>query len=134
MMKKLLVSSIGLVMCIGILAAQEAKPYSYTFGKAGGDCLFTGKTYDEVWDAAASALIMMKYTVTIAQKENGMMTGAKGPSTGSVLALGLLARERNINLMIKKRDDGISVLGNCKGAKKRIPPLFEQMGKLLYGK
>jgi hypothetical protein len=134
MTKKFLVSLIGLVMCIGILEAQEAKPYSYTFTKAGGDCLFTGKTFDEVWEAAANALLMMKYTITVAQKDAGMLTAKKGPSTGQVLMVGMFARDRSINLMFKKRDNGISVLGNCKAAKKRITPLYEQMVKLLYVK
>ena len=132
MIKKIWASLVCLVMGTGLLAAQAAKPYSYTFSKTGGDCLFTGKTYDEVWEAAASALVMMKYSVSVAQKETGMITAVKGPSTGNVLLLGFLARERSLNLIIKKRDNGICVLGNCRGAKKRVLPLYEHMAKLLY--
>jgi hypothetical protein len=105
MIKKTVASLVGLVMVMCILAAQGAKPYSYSLTKKGEEALFTGKTYDEV----------------------------KGPSTGTVFMLGMFAHNYSINLIIKKQDDGIGVLGNGKGAKRHIPPVYDQMGKLLYG-
>lgn len=134
MEKRVLAIFVGLAVCFGFLAAQEAKPFSFTFTKSGGDCLFTGKTYDEVWDAAASALTALRWHLAVAQKDSGMISVQKGPSTGSILAAGLLAKKRNITFIIKKRDNGISVVGNCKNAKKHITPVFEKMGEILYAK
>jgi hypothetical protein len=133
MIKKIAASLIGVAMCLSILAAQGAKPYSYSLTKKGEEALFTGKTYDEVWEAASNALLMLKYNISVAQKDSGMITAVKGPSTGTVFMLGMFAHAYSINLIIKKQDDGIGVLGNGKGAKRHIPPVYDQMGKLLYG-
>jgi hypothetical protein len=133
MIKKTVASLVGLVMVMCILAAQGAKPYSYSLTKKGEEALFTGKTYDEVWEAASNALLMLKYNISVAQKDSGMITAVKGPSTGTVFMLGVFAHAYSINLIIKKQDDGVSVLGNGKGAKRHIPPVYDQMGKLLYG-
>jgi hypothetical protein len=134
MKKKLLVSFLGLAVCLSFMTAQEAAPFSYKFTKAGGECLFTGKTYDEVWDAAVSALTELRWHLAVAQKDSGLISVQKGPSTGSILAVGLLAKKRNISFIIKKKDDGINMVGNCRGAKKRISPVYDRMGQILYSK
>jgi hypothetical protein len=131
-MKKTVVAlSIGLSICLGFLLAQDNKPYTTKFTKAGGECLFTGKTFDEVWGAAANALVSLKYNITVAQKDSGMLTASKGPTTAGVIAFGLLAKGKHINLIVKTQENGIYVRGNIK-PKKGVIPLFEEMAKILY--
>ncbi len=133
MKRYMILISVGLAICVGFSLAQVGKPYKTKPVPSGSECLFTGRTYDEVWEAAANVLMTMKFTVTVAQKESGMMTAAKGPTTAGIIAFGWLAKSRNINLLLKKQEDGIVVRANLK-VKKGLVPLFEEMGKLLYAK
>ena len=135
MKKKLLVGLIGLVVCFGLMLAQEAKPYSYTFTKGIGDCLFTGKTLDEVWGAAVKALLVMKYSVTVASKDAGTITAIRKASALENLMLGMYNKDfqnRAIDLVFEKREIGIGVIANTRANNTVIKKLYNHMGDFLY--
>lgn len=80
MKKILLVGTVVLVLCGGVLLGQEVqKPYSYTFDKGVGTCVFTGVSLDQVWTATVKALMQGKDRVTSADKASGVISAECRP-------------------------------------------------------
>jgi hypothetical protein len=121
----------GLALCCALSLAQETKPFTTTATESGSECVFTGKSYDDVWAAASNVLMNMKYKIGVAQKDAGILSGEKGNPKSFIS--GLVTKGKNVNLIFKKLGDGVSVSCNLK-PDKGVVSVFEEMGKLLYPK
>jgi len=62
---------IVLFICLAQYGQNQEKPYKYTFKKGVGTCNFTGSNFDDVWSAAAKALMESKFTITTTDKQSG---------------------------------------------------------------
>lgn len=133
MTKKLMVMAVCLAVSFGISLAQTSKTYTTKATNSGSECTFTGKTYDEVWGAAASVILNMKYNLTVAQKDTGVMAATKAAGAGSKFVFGFLAKDKNINLIFKNKDNDVCVSCNLK-VKNGVVSVFEDMAKILYAK
>jgi hypothetical protein len=70
-------------VCTGWLFGQETqKPYSYTFDKGVGECIFTGVSLDQVWSAAVKALMQDKFIIVSSDKNMGTMIAEQTPYAG----------------------------------------------------
>lgn len=145
-MKKGIVLSVFVCLLAAWLPAavpdQQAKPYSYIFDNVVGKAVYTGATFDQVWQAAIKAFSAQKLPagITLSGKlvepnqasktMSGTWFGGKGLS-GVWLA--------RLNVMFEEKPESISLV--CTAVGKDVPKknlitvqtkFFEAVASALY--
>jgi len=147
MKKILLMGAMVLVLRGGVLLGQAVqKPYSYTFDRGVGECVFTGISLDQVWSAAVKALMMDKFKIVSSEKPSGNMAAERRPFAAWNYGLTLFFEQRGPDVCVTssiyklpgQQQEGIGGLLQGVGAKKAEhqaeKKFYDKVAELLYGK
>lgn len=142
-MKKvlILIAVIMLGACAGWLFGQEANKAGYPFeiGEKFATAIFAEKDYDEVWVATVKALVALDYTLTVTEKDAGIISAGKGATsktTGIEIDGFYTGKQKPIEknlmtVMIEVQGDKVAV--SMKLKKKNIcAAFFDKVAELLY--
>ena len=131
-MKKasILFAVVALGACAGGLFGQETqKPYTYTFDKGVGECIFTGVSLDQVWSAAVKTLMGDRFRIVSSEKQSGTIIAEKK----TFMAYGL-------TLFFEQKGKDVCVTASVQGTIEEEftrtveTEFFDHMAELLYGK
>jgi uncharacterized lipoprotein len=145
-MKKasVLFAVVALGACVGGLFGQEIRKPGYPFklGKKFATAMFAEKNFDEVWVATIRALVVLDYTLTVTEKDAGIISAGKGATSktkGMMLGTGFFVGKQKpikknlMTVMIETQGDKVAV--SMKLQKNKIcAAFFDKVAELLYGK
>ena len=139
MKKILLMGALVLVLWGGVLLGQEVqKPYSYTFDKGVGECVFTGVSLDQVWAVAVKVLLLDKYKIVSTEKPSGSMVAERRGIAGWNCDLSLFFKQRGPDVCLTsstyeppgQQQKGID--DELRGITEKM--FYDKVAELLYSK
>jgi hypothetical protein len=133
----------GTIICLTIaMWAQVQKPYSYAFSKGNGECLFTGKSLDEVWSAANRTLLQDKFRVIAVDKQGGTIVAEKRPPWSYNYRLSLFIEQAGQDVRVSTSAEPVNIREGLEGAGQLVGQngaheklerrFYEKMAALLY--
>jgi hypothetical protein len=131
-MKKASILFVVIVLgtCAGGIFGQETqKPYTYTFDKGVGECIFTGVSLDQVWSAAVKTLMQDKFKIVLSDKQSGNITAERRPMAAANYDLALF-----FDVCITASVAGLQGIRDKKAEHKMEKKFFDKVVELLYGK
>ena len=135
-MKKasILIVVIALGAGAGWLSGQETqKPYSYTFDKGVGECVFTGVSLDQVWSAAVKTLMQDKFKIVLSDKQSGNITAERRPMAAANYDLALFFELRGQDVGVTASVAGLQGIRDKKAEHKMEKKFFDKVAALVYG-
>jgi len=149
-MKKALGLGVIFALMAGlVMAQQKVKPYSYTFKKGFGTCVFTNVTVEQAWTAATTVLKHLKWDLTEETNEaSGLMVALSSPSfvqntpRNYKLSLRFEQNPNGVKVSAKVEDVWVSGGGNAlyealfanSGHEHIEKSIYNKMAEALYGK
>jgi hypothetical protein len=127
--KILLMGAMILVLRGNVLPGQAVqKPYSYTFDKGAGECVFTGVSLDQVWAAAVKMLMLDKFGPISAEKPSGIINAENhfGMKYSLLLFFEQVGPDVRVTSSMPDTNPG--------SEEKHEKKFYDKVAELLYGK
>lgn len=138
-----------LVLAGGSLFGQDVqKPYSYTFDRSLGECVFAGVSLEQAWSAALKILMQDKFRIVFTDKAAGTIRAERRPASVNLfhpnkswnyeLSLYFEQRENgayvaaSIMPVEENQNDPLARMGMKKAAQKEEKRFFDGIAELLY--